>query len=390
MNTKDGNHPDLIRSLQIGKSWLPEQAGSGLDRMFYGLAHSLPGAGVDVRGLVAGSDRVAQESQGIVSAFASDKASLVSRWIGSRSAISTLVKSGQFDIAAIHFAVYAFPGRKVLRKMPRVIHFHGPWALESQVEGKSGLNVRAKLAVEQAVYRGAERFIVLSEAFASVLSENYGVSNDHIRIVPGGVDADRFDTGGSATAARERLRWPTDRPIVLSVRRLARRMGLENLIQAAALVKSRVPDVLFLMAGKGPIEQELQGQIESMGLEETVRLVGFVSDEDLPYAYRASTVSIAPTVSLEGFGLITIESLASGTPVLVTPIGGLPEVVTNLDSNLILDGPSPDQIADRLSSVLTGSILLPDSAACQQYARDHFDWSAIASQTRAVYEEALL
>ena len=62
-----------------------------------------------------------------------------------------------------------------------------------------------------------------------------------------------------------------------------------------------------------------------------MRLLGFVAEEDLPWLYRACDISIVPSVALEGFGLPTIESLAAGTPVLVTPIGGLPETVSELD-----------------------------------------------------------
>lgn len=357
--------------------------------MFYGLVHSLPQAGVAVRGLVAGTPNVKISSNGVVEAFAHDKASLLARFRGGRACVSSLFRDNAFDLAAIHFAVYAFPGRRELRRVPRVVHFHGPWALESQVEGKSSLNVRVKMAVEQAVYAGAERYIVLSQAFGNVLQEHYGVRPDNIRLVPGGVDTARFDTGVTREAARAKLGWPTDRPIILSVRRLAKRMGLENLIEAAKLVRERVPDVLFYMAGKGPIEAELRSLIENSGLTETVKLLGFVADEDLPFAYRASSLSIAPTVSLEGFGLITIESLASGTPVIVSPIGGLPEVVSNLSQSLILDGPDLAQIADRLVGILTGSVRMPTSDECQAYARSNFDWSQVAMQTRKVYEEVI-
>ncbi|NNE35130.1 MAG: glycosyltransferase, partial [Rhodothermales bacterium] len=162
MNQDSGTDRAVIRTLQIGKSWLPEQSGSGLDRMFYGLVRSLPEAGVSVRGLVAGTPKVANDSDGAVAAFSHDKSSLLTRYGGGRRAIRELVRTQSFDLAAVHFAVYAFPGQSYLRRLPRVIHFHGPWALESKVEGKSGLNVRAKLFVEQSVYRGAERFIVLS------------------------------------------------------------------------------------------------------------------------------------------------------------------------------------------------------------------------------------
>ncbi|MCB0720356.1 MAG: glycosyltransferase family 4 protein [Bacteroidetes bacterium] len=378
-----------IRTLQIGKSWLPEQSGSGLDRMFYGLVHSLPAQAVSVKGLVAGSASVLRDSEGAVTSFASDKASLLSRWLGARSHVRAELTDNPPNLAAIHFAVYAFPAIGYLRQLPRVVHFHGPWALESQVEGKSRVNVAFKKYVETAVYSGADRFIVLSRAFADVLREHYDVPDESIRVVPGGVDTQRFSTSISKTEARTHLGWPTDRPIVLSVRRLARRMGLENLVDAASQVSRTHPEVLFLLAGKGPIEHELRQRVEAAGLADNVRLLGFVADDDLPMAYRAATLTVAPTVSLEGFGLVTIESLASGTPVLVTPVGGLPEVVTDLSENLVTAGPESSDLADGIRSILSGGRQVPDDARCRAYAVNRFDWNSVAAMTRSVYEEVL-
>ena len=95
------------------------------------------------------------------------------------------------------------------------------------------------------------------------------------------------------------------------------------------------------------------------------------------------------SVALEGFGLITLESLAAGTPVLVTPVGGLPEVVENLSSNLIFPTQKEADMSDWIVDALTARLELPSSADCQAYARNHFDWPVIARQTRAVYEEVL-
>ncbi|MEM6784567.1 MAG: glycosyltransferase, partial [Bacteroidota bacterium] len=119
------------------------------------------------------------------------------------------------------------------------------------------------------------------------------------------------------------------------------------------------------------------------------RLLGFLPDADLPLAYRAADVSIVPTVALEGFGLITIESLAAGTPVLVTPIGGLPETVRGLDASLILDDAEPATVADALGGALTGARPLPDAGACQAYVRATFDWPVIAAKTAEVYRSVV-
>lgn len=378
-----------IRTLQLGMSWFPEQAGNGLDRMYYGLSRHLPDVDVAVRGLVAGSTDVAADSAGVVRAFASEQNSLPHRIYGVRRSVRELLQEESFDLAATHFALYAAPVLRLIDDLPLVVHFHGPWGHESRVEGEGRAVTRAKSWIEHAVYRRATAFIVLSTAFRKILVREFGVDPDLIHVVPGGVQADIFDTGLSRREARRNLGWPTDRPTIVAVRRLARRMGLENLIRALRTVRQHVPDVRLHIAGKGPLEADLRAQIQDAGLTEHVRLLGFVPEDDLPLVYRAADVSVVPTVALEGFGLVTVESLAAGTPVLVTPHGGLPEVVSDLDTDLVLPGDTAPVLADGLIEAFDRPKSLPSSADCQEYVRDRFDWPVIAEQTRKVYESVL-
>ncbi len=90
------------------------------------------------------------------------------------------------------------------------------------------------------------------------------------------------------------------------------------------------------LPGRGPLEHELRAQATASGLGERILFTGFVPDDDLPKIYAAADFSIVPSEALEGFGLTTLESLACGTPVLVTPVGGLPETVASFDRSLIL------------------------------------------------------
>lgn len=378
-----------IKSLQIGVGWLPEEKGNGLDRMFHALASYLPESGVEVSGHVVGSNNVHENSGFRVKSFAA-KNTPIQRRIGAlRERVREDVKGGNFDLVASHFALFTFPVMRTIRKLPLVVHFHGPWAAESKAEGEGGLAVKAKWFIERNVYKKAERFIVLSEAFKKLLIENYKIDADRIRIVRGGVHADRFDTGLSIREAREKIGWSQDRPIILVVRRLARRMGLENLIAAVVRVKQQIPDVQLMIAGSGPLRAELEDRIQAASLDSHVSLLGFVPDELLPIAYRAADFSIVPTVSLEGFGLITIESMAAGTPVLVTNVGGLPEVVKDLSEDMIIADAEVRTLASHITSVLLGGIKLPDQHACQSYVRSRFDWPVIAQNVRTVYEEVL-
>jgi glycosyltransferase involved in cell wall biosynthesis len=166
-------------------------------------------------------------------------------------------------------------------------------------------------------------------------------------------------------------------------------MGLENLIEAVKTVREKVPEILVLIAGQGWLESELQQRIKSSGLEHNVRLLGYLSDTDLPLAYRAADLTVVPTVSLEGFGLATVESMAAGTPPIVTPVGGSPEVVGGLSADLIVPDWTPAALAAALTAAFRGDLKLPTSEQCKVFARTHFDWSTAVERVHAVYDEAI-
>ncbi len=375
--------------LQVGAGWFPEHAG-GLERVYHNLLMHLPDEGVQPRGLVVGSESVGPSSDGLVSAFARPDASLITRCWQARRAVQSLLASSSVDLVAAHFALYAAPWIDLVDDIPFVMHFHGPWAAETRAESHaSSVKGYLQSTLERYVYQRADLCIVLSEAFADLLHREYGVDRSRIRVVPGGVDVSRFNLPDSQRTARQRLGLPLDRPILLSVRRLAQRMGLENLVAALPDVLQHLPDALLLIAGSGPMQDELQAQIDDAGLHDHVRLLGFVPETDLPLTYRAADVSIVPTTHLEGFGLITLESLAAGTPVLVTPVGGMPEPLRPFHENLVLDGTSPTHLAEGLVGALTGTRSLPSAAQCREYVREHFDWPVITSRILDVYHELL-
>ncbi len=377
-----------IDSLQIGMHWFGERPG-GLDRMFKALIESLPAQGVSVRGLVAGTPGVLDASGGLVVPFAEAHAGLGSRLWQVRMQSGKLRSARVPDVVATHFALYAAPTVGIFRGVPRVVHFHGPWAFESGTEGRGRLSRAARHLLERMVYRGGTRHIVLSHAFGRILRNQYGVREENIRVVPGCVDVDRFDLGVTRREARKRLGLPQDRPLVFCVRRLVTRMGLEDLIDAMFLVKQAVPDAMLTIAGKGPLEPQLQARIVARGLEAHVHLAGFVPDADLPLWYASADVTVVPTAALEGFGLTTIESLAAGTPVLVTPVGGLPEAVAPLSLDLVLSSTGYEALGRGIADALLGTRVLPGPQACRAYARKHFAQPVVAAQVARVYRAAI-
>ncbi len=375
-------------SLQIGMYWSTAEHSGGLDRVFTELVQQLPAAGIRTVGAVEGPASVALLSRGIAKPFGDEGRSKVTRYIRLRRNLTRFVENDEVDLVVLHFALY---GRLILDriKRPLVVHFQGPWAQEALAEGASRWLVRVRHAIEASVYRRADRIIVLSLAFSELLQRDYAVPQAKIRIIPGHVDLERLRCHGTRQEARRALDLPLDRPLMVAVRRLKRRMGLGTLLDALAKVVVDCPSVLLLLGGTGPLRAELEAKVDALDLGRNVRFLGYVPEDNLPLLYRAADFSVVPTEALEGFGLVAAESLAAGTPALVTAVGGLPEVVADLSRDLIFPSADADAMAAHLSSVLRGDIALPTIVECETYARDRFALETAAERVAAVYKEVL-
>jgi glycosyltransferase involved in cell wall biosynthesis len=361
----------------------------GAGRVISELMTHLPGAGFGFRGIVAHPPTAAGANDGGVKSFAPAQASLLRRLHGARTAIRTAIDQFKPDIIASHFAMYSAPGMDLLKSTRIVSHFHGPWSEESSQEGARNTTVAAKLYLEGAVYRRAHRVIVLSNAFGELVASRYGVDPGRIRLVPGSVNIRRFTLTTPRSHSRVALNLPLDRPILVTVRRLVNRMGLASLIDAMSSIAATIPEVLLCIAGQGPLRTTLQAQVERLGLTRHVHFLGFVTEDALPHLFYSADINVVPSMALEGFGLVAAESMATGTPSMVTPVGGLPEVVGGLSQNLIFSGTQSTDIAEGLIAALTGATKLPTRDQCRNYIQNNFSSTLMAQRTAQVYRELI-
>jgi glycosyltransferase involved in cell wall biosynthesis len=178
---------------------------------------------------------------------------------------------------------------------------------------------------------------------------------------------------------RDRLGLPVDRFILLTVRNLVPRMGLENLIEAMRIVAGAIPEIYLVIGGAGPLKASLIRQRDDLKLRDHVLFSGFIPEADIPDYYRAADVFVLPTVELEGFGLVTLEALASGTPVLGTPVGGTREILGRLDANYLFRDTSPAALAELITETSRRFMEQPDlwksiSHQCRQFVEQHYTW----------------
>lgn len=293
----------------------------------------------------------------------------------------------QPKVLATHFSLYAFFLLPFLDGARHVVHFHGPWADESAAAGGKTLAVSVKRWIERAVYARADRLVTLSRAFRILLIEDFGVRPEKISVIPGAVDTEKFRPPGNSAALRRRLGWPLDRRIIFCVRRLTARMGVAELIESFAEIAERFPDVDLHIGGRGPLEGDLRALALRLGLDRRIVFCGYIPEGDLPDHYGASDLTILPSQKLEGFGLAAVESLACGVPVLVTPVGGLPEVVAGISGNLVMEGSGRDAIARGLARSLGEPGFLPSSGECRAYAENHYSISRMARLASDLYDE---
>ncbi|MFF0490355.1 glycosyltransferase family 4 protein [Nocardia sp. NPDC004068] len=267
-----------------------------------------------------------------------------------------------------HFCLYGPPAPG-----PLVVHFHGPWARESRAAGESGRAVRAKYLLERLRYARADRFVVLSNRFRDLLAADYRVPAERIAVIAPGVDLDRFPIPEPPPADAA--------PLVLCVRRLERRMGIDVLLRAWPGVTARHPEARLLIVGTGTAAAELGA---CAAHDDTITFAGRVDDDELTRLYARAACTVVPSRALEGFGLIALESLAAGRAPIVTDCGGLPDSVRGLDPSLIVPPDDAEALADRLTAALDGP--LPTAKQCRAHA-ESFTWTRAARAHLALYRE---
>lgn len=307
------------------------------------------------------------------------------------------VRNFRPDVFNPHFAFYTsmVTRRHIPAHIPIVTHFHGPWAMESRVEEKSAVNAIknskywVKKQVEQLTYRRSDGFIVLSEYFRDILTDTYGVDKRKIHIIPGAVDHQRFQPHPNRKQLRTQLSIAPHQPMLFCIRRLVKRMGIDRLIHAMVAVVHEHPDVRLFIGGDGPMRGEYETLIRELGLSQHVKLLGRISNEELVEYYQAADISLVPTLTLEGFGLITVESLACGTPVLGTPYGGTKEILQQIPGDLLFEDGTSESIGRKIIHVLNHQDCLPSRESCRAFVMKRYTWNRVAEAVTDVFTDEI-
>ena len=247
---------------------------------------------------------------------------------------------------------------------------------------------------ERGVLEEAYAINVLSQYSKSHIANEFpSIDLDRVHVIPGGVDTDRFRPATDRGALRAQLGLDDSVVELLTVRKLAPRMGLENLIKAMPRVTAAASDLgqraHLTVCGDGALMPVLLDLAKELGVADAMTLAGRVSDGDLVRHYQASDLFVLPTAAMEGFGISTIEALSANLPVVGTPAGATPEILRAIDPALLTRDTSAGAIADAVAAWLGRREQESGTGRYRQEVLSKYSWDHVTDLMETYYAEQL-
>lgn len=288
-----------------------------------------------------------------------------------------LLRKERIDVVHAHLfgsnAAGSVLGR--LARVPVVIAHEHTWSFE-------GAPLR-KVVDRQVVGRLADRIIAVSEADRRKMIEIERIPSDRISVIPNGIPPLRHDDAD----IRQELGIPADAPVVGVVAVVRPQKRLDRLVRAAALLRTEFPSLRVLVAGDGsPAEfHRVRALIEELGVGDVVVMLGERSD--VSAILRALDVGVLSS-DFEGLPLAVIEYMAAGVPVVATAVGGLPELVDDGETGLLVRDLSPEGLAAAIATLLRDRVLARRlGERGREVQQERFSLAATVENVSRLYEE---
>jgi glycosyltransferase involved in cell wall biosynthesis len=335
-----------------------------------------------------------------VPCYSTDKVFPLDNWFFNRS-LTKKVHIMDAEVYEAH-AVSGYGFHNALKKQgikkPLIHTIHGVLADEFEQNKKNGYDsFRSRIAnnfmhklsqLEEETAHNATLIVTIGNYSLEKIQKHYGIDPNKVRIVPNGVDTEKFKPNENFQAVRKQFGLGNEHT-VLFVGSLIQRKGLPFLVEAAKKVVREQPDTKFLIVGEGPLKKQLTGSIESANLLGNFKFWGNVRDDLLPSVYNCADVFVLPSIQ-EGQGIVLLEAQASGKPVVAFDVGGVDEAVRNNETGLLVERGNSDALTDCLMKLLLDKPLREKMGANGRgFVTKNFTWDMCAQKMLKVYHEAL-
>lgn len=295
---------------------------------------------------------------------------------------------GKPDVLHIHdwLTVSSGVGAKHLLRVPLVMTFHSTESSRSA----SSRSPESSM-VEGLEWWGsfeATRVIAVSGWMKSEAVSHFKLPPEKVAEIPNAVDVSRFSRPVDVEATRSKWKAQPGERLITAIGRMTSQKGFDDLIRAYHEIRKAVPESRLLLMGDGYMRAELESLAEAEQVRGTTTFAGFVSDSDIVDAIRSSDLVAVPS-RFEPFGIIALEAMAGGSPVVVSKVGGLAEIVEDGVDGLEVEPNSPSSLAKAAVRLLSDRALASQLAARAKEKVKAYNWEASAIKTLDVYQLAL-
>jgi D-inositol-3-phosphate glycosyltransferase len=279
----------------------------------------------------------------------------------------------RYDVIHSHYWLSGRVGQWARERwqVPHLLMFHTLGAVKNALFFRE-VEPELRISTEKHLAAQCDRILAASDREREQLTRFCGVPCDAVGVVPCGVDLDRFRPVGKARA-REQLGLDPEEPVVLYVGRFAPLKGIDRLLEATAHLKRRRDLRLMIVGGDGEEaaeSRELAGLSKRFGILDSVTFRGRADHEDMPLYYSAADLLVLPS-HYESFGLVALESLACGTPVVTTRVGAMERIIRQDETGHVVEDASPTTLAEAMEDFLPGS----STGSAEEIRASVLDWN---------------
>jgi glycogen(starch) synthase len=294
-----------------------------------------------------------------------------------------------FDVMHVHDWLAAFSGISFKHYMqkPMVLTVHS-----TEVGRAQGLHSPDSFSIDGiewwATYE-ADRVIVCSQSMKNEICGHFNLPWDKVDVIPNAIDPTQYHTSADTGQVRQRYGVGWGEKLILCVGRLVPQKGIEYFIRAVPTIAKRYPEAKFIIVGEGWSRDFLEAEARSTGQRNKITFTGFVSDKEVVNLMTSADVLVVPSI-YEPFGIVALEGMATGVPVVASQVGGLSEVIEHDRTGIFVYPRSPQSIAWGIDRILSD----PDHAKwLTENAKDKlhkaYSWEAVAMKTIEVYKKVV-
>jgi len=294
-----------------------------------------------------------------------------------------------YDVIRSHYWTSGLVAEKLKSQLqiPHVITFHTLGAVKNRASGTAE-EPELRIQAEKEIVEHADCIVTSTEEGKNNLIHLYGGQPQKIRVIPAGVDLDLFHPADREEARRE-LALEEYRRVLLFSGRLQPFKGLDLLLHAMTYLPNHGTTRLLVVGGNAGKKDEMvkmNSLVNDLGIGSMVGFVGPVEHDRMPTFYNAADICVVPSYH-ESFGMVAVEALASGTPVLASRVGGLATIVRDGETGYLFDERSPEVLATYLCLLMSENEIRKSMAQSARQSVEKYNWSATANSLFRLYRE---